>query len=67
MKELLGSSKFQMIYIASCGEGLNAFHLVESTLVQFPDYDITVVKVPRIRTESQVDDLIDKVKSYNFV
>lgn len=62
MKELLGSSKFQMIYIASCGEGVNAFHLVESTLVQFPDYNITVVKVPRIRTESQVDDLIDKVK-----
>ena len=67
MKEILGSGKFQMIYIASCGEGVNAFHLVESTLVQFPDSDITVVKVPRIRTESQVDELIDKVKDIESI
>lgn len=67
MKEILGSGKFQMIYIASCGEGVNAFHLVESTLVQFPDSDITVVKVPRIRRESQVDDLIDKVKDIESI
>jgi [pyruvate, water dikinase]-phosphate phosphotransferase / [pyruvate, water dikinase] kinase len=51
-----------MIYIASCGEGINAFHLVESTLIQFPDSKITVVKVPHIRSEVQVDELIDKVK-----
>lgn len=51
-----------MIYVASCGEGINAFNLVESTLVQFPDCDITVVKVPHIRTENQVDELIEKVK-----
>lgn len=67
MKDILGSGKFQMIYIASCGEGVNAFHLVESTLVQFPDSDITVVKVPRIRTESQVDELIDKVKDIESI
>ncbi|PIE62271.1 MAG: phosphoenolpyruvate synthase regulatory protein [Desulfobacter postgatei] len=67
MKEMLGSGKFQMIYIVSCGEGLNAFHLVESTLVQFPDSNITVVKVPRIRTESQVDDLINKVKDIESI
>lgn len=53
---------FQMIYVASCGEGINAYNLVESTLVQFPDSDITVVKVPHIRTENQVDELIEKVK-----
>ncbi|WDP93041.1 MAG: kinase/pyrophosphorylase [Desulfobacter sp.] len=62
MIDQLIPNKFQMIYIASCGEGINAFHLVESTLVQFPDSDITVVKMPHIRTESQVDELIDKVK-----
>jgi [pyruvate, water dikinase]-phosphate phosphotransferase / [pyruvate, water dikinase] kinase len=56
------SSGFQMIYIASCGEGINAFHLVESTLIQFPDSKITVVKVPHIRSEVQVDELIDKVR-----
>ncbi len=62
MIEEVASNKFQMIYIASCGEGINAFHLVESTLVQFPDSEITVVKTPHIRTESQVDGLIDKVR-----
>ncbi len=53
---------FQMIYIASCGQGINAMRLVESTLVQFPDNKITVVRVPNVRTEVQVDELIDKVK-----
>ncbi|MCP3873359.1 MAG: kinase/pyrophosphorylase [Desulfobacteraceae bacterium] len=53
---------FQMIYVASCGEGINAFNLVESTLVQFPESEISVVKVPHIRTEIQVDELIEKVK-----
>ena len=62
MAETLKKSDFQMIYVASCGEGVNAFNLVQSTLVQFPDSEITVVKVPNIRTEHQVDDLIDKVK-----
>ena len=62
MIDEIAANDFQMIYIASCGEGINAFHLVESTLVQFPDSDITVVKVPHIRTESQVDHLLDRVK-----
>jgi [pyruvate, water dikinase]-phosphate phosphotransferase / [pyruvate, water dikinase] kinase len=62
MMQSPASSGFQMIYIASCGEGINAFHLVESTLVQFPHNKITVVKVPHIRSEIQVDELIDKVK-----
>ena len=56
------SNNFKMIYIASCGEGINASHLVESTLVQFPDSDITLVKVPHIRSESQVDDLLGRIK-----
>ncbi len=52
---------FHMIYIASCGEGLNAYHLVQSILVQFPNNEITVVKVPHIRNEDNVDELIEKV------
>jgi regulator of PEP synthase PpsR (kinase-PPPase family) len=57
------NNKFHMIYIASCGEGINAFHLLQSALVQFPLNDITVVKVPHIRTEFQVEDVIEKAKS----
>jgi len=62
MIDEIGPNDFQMIYIASCGEGINAFNLVESALVQFPDSRISVVKVAHIRSESQVDELIDKVK-----
>ena len=62
MIDEIGSGDFQMIYVASCGEGINGFHLVESTLVQFPNNQITVVKVPHIRTENQVDELIEKVR-----
>ncbi len=62
MKESIDIREFQMIYVASCGEGINAYNLVESTLIQFPGNEITVVKVPHIRTENQVDELIEKVK-----
>ncbi len=63
MDESINFKEFQMLYVASCGEGINAFNLVESTLVQFPENGITVVKVPHIRTENQIDELIEKVKS----
>jgi len=63
MIDEIASNEFQMIYIASCGEGINAFNLVESALVQFPDNQISVVKVAHIRSESQVDELIEKVKN----
>jgi len=55
------SNDFNMIYVASCGEGINAYNLVQSTLVQFPGNEITVVKMPHIRTHSQVDDLMQRV------
>ncbi|MEA2059449.1 MAG: pyruvate, water dikinase regulatory protein [Thermodesulfobacteriota bacterium] len=63
MLEKISSDNFQMIYIVSCGEGINAFHLVQSALVQFSENDITVVKVPHIRSEVQVDDIIKKAGS----
>jgi hypothetical protein len=67
MAQPLSTSGFQVIYIASCGEGINAFHLVESTLIQFPHNKITIVKVPHIRSEVQVDELIDKVKDMESI
>jgi regulator of PEP synthase PpsR (kinase-PPPase family) len=63
MVEDLQIQDFQMIYVASCGEGINGYNLVQSTLVQFPGHDITVIKVPHIRTENQVDELFEKIKS----
>lgn len=67
MAQPISNSGFQVIYIASCGEGINAFHLVESTLIQFPHNKITIVKVPHIRSEVQVDELIDKVKDMESI
>ncbi len=60
--EKITGENFHMIYIASCGEGINAYHLIQSALVQFPQNDITVVKIPKIRSEAQVDDIIDKAR-----
>ncbi|SLM30035.1 putative enzyme [Desulfamplus magnetovallimortis] len=60
--EKIVNENFHMIYIASCGEGINAYHLVQSALVQFPDNHITVVKVPHMRSESQVDDIMEKAQ-----
>ncbi len=60
--EKIVNENFHMIYIASCGEGINAYHLVQSALVQFPNHDITVVKVPHIRSEIQVDDIMEKAR-----
>ena len=56
------SRDFNMIYIASCGEGINAHNLVQSTLVQFPGNELTVVKMPHIRTHAQVDELMKRVR-----
>lgn len=61
--EKIGNGKFHMIYIASCGEGITAYQLVQSAMVQFPNNKITVVKIPHIRTQAQVDDLIEKTKN----
>ncbi len=62
MIEKRDGKKFHMIYIASCGEGINAHHLVKSALVQFPENDITIVKVPHIRSSDQIDDLVEKAR-----
>ncbi len=61
--EKVDNGDFHMIYVVSCGEGINAYHLVQSALVQFPDNDISVIKVPHIRTEIQVDNLIERIKN----
>jgi regulator of PEP synthase PpsR (kinase-PPPase family) len=61
MLEKIEDKDFHMIYIASCGEGINAYNLIQSTLVQFPNNNIIILKVPHIRTEDDVDDLIEKV------
>ena len=61
MLKKIKDKDFHMIYIASCGEGINAYNLIQSTLVQFPNNNITVLKVPHIRTEDHVDELIEKV------
>lgn len=58
--EKISNGGFHMIYIASCGEGINAYHLAQSALVQFPGNNITVVKAPHIRSDTQVDDLVEK-------
>lgn len=62
--EKVGNGDFRMIYIVSCGEGVNAYHLIKSTLVQFANMEnISVVRFPKVRTIEQIDDILEKAKS----
>ena len=64
--EKVESNDFHMIYILSCGEGVNAYHLIQSTMVQFPDAaNVTVVRFPKVRTAEQVDSIVEKANGNN--
>ncbi len=53
-----------MIYILSCGEGFNAYHLIQSAIVQFENSEnVTVIRLPEIRDFKQIDDVIAKAKN----
>lgn len=55
-----------MIYILSCGEGVNAYHLIQSAIVQFEKVEnISVIRIPHIRDKKQIDDVIAKAKDNN--
>ncbi len=50
------------IFILSDGTGETASQMVRAALVQFHEYDIQIVKSKNVRTESQIESLIDDVK-----
>ncbi len=47
------------IYIVSCGEGFNGEQLVQSVLVQFPDHHVPVIRIPHIRKQNQIRDVVE--------
>lgn len=49
------------IFILSDGTGETASQMVKAALVQFHEYDIQIIKSKNIRTESQIDSLLDEV------
>jgi regulator of PEP synthase PpsR (kinase-PPPase family) len=50
------------IFILSDGTGETASTIVKAALVQYPDRDISLVRCKNIRTEEQLDGIIEEVK-----
>src|ERR1043165_6727603 len=59
------SNKKHTIYIISDGTGETASQMVRAGLVQHADQDINIVKCKNVRTEAQVEPLLDDVASKN--
>ncbi|MDZ4678386.1 MAG: pyruvate, water dikinase regulatory protein [Oligoflexia bacterium] len=51
------------IFIVSDGTGETASAIVKAALVQYPDRDISLVRCKNIRTEEQLDGIIEEVKA----
>jgi len=51
------------IYVVSCGEGITGEQLVESALVQFPQNEVTVIKVSHMRNEDQIEKVVDNAST----
>lgn len=49
------------VYIISDGTGETASHMARAALVQFKQKDINIIRCKNIRTEDQVDALVDEV------
>jgi len=51
------------IYVVSGGPGLSGVQLVETVVVQFPDIEIPIIKIPHVRTKKQIEDLLVKIST----
>jgi [pyruvate, water dikinase]-phosphate phosphotransferase / [pyruvate, water dikinase] kinase len=53
------------IYIISGGAGTSGALLVNTVLAQFPDRQVHVIVVPRVRQREQIQDIVNKAKQIN--
>ncbi len=51
------------IFILSDGTGETASTIVKAALVQYPDRDISLVRGKNIRTEEQIENMIDEIRA----
>ena len=51
------------IYLVSGGTGASGEQLVHTVLAQFPEYEVPVVTVPRVRHVEQVQEVLSKARS----
>jgi len=55
--------KIEPIYVVSGGKGLAGNNMVHSLLIQYPNNNVPVIIVPQISEESQIVELVEKVKN----
>jgi regulator of PEP synthase PpsR (kinase-PPPase family) len=53
------------IFILSDGTGETASTIVKAALVQYPDRDISLVRSKNVRTEEQIENMLEEVKARN--
>jgi regulator of PEP synthase PpsR (kinase-PPPase family) len=51
------------IFVVSDGTGETASTIVKAALVQYPDRDISLVRCKNIRTDDQIENIVEEVKS----
>lgn len=51
------------IYVVSGGTGVSGVQLVETVLVQFPDIEVKIIKIPHVREKKQIEDLLQKMSA----
>src|ERR1700722_686291 len=51
------------VFVLSDGTGETASTIVKAALVQYPDRDISLVRCKNIRSEEQVETIVEEVKS----
>ncbi len=56
-------NKENVIYIISDGTGETATTMIRAALVQYADIEVDIIRCKNIRTEEQIDSLIDQVHS----
>ena len=54
--------KDEPIYVVSGGKGLAGNNMVHSLLIQYPNNNVPVIILPQITEESQIVELVEKVK-----
>ena len=55
------NSPLPTIYIISDGTGETASTMVQAAIIQFPDQEVHLVRCKNVRTESQVENLIEQI------
>ncbi len=68
MKQKYNGNKaesYPPVYVVSGGNGASGEQLVETVLVQFPDFQIPIIKMTHIRQREKIEEIVAKTQATN--